>query len=486
MIKRILAAATAAALLLLASCETFEDMAMKGTPDEKAVAKGTAAWNEKTPSAAKPFWNTIKDKAVRDKYTGYVDKYDAGEKSLADAAAVKSGEDARVLASYEKAQKAFSGLPEELALPEDARAGGNALAEGRMRSLINEDRLSYARELGKGAVRTFGGTEAINSMDAEIGSILSSRKREADADESLRKAREAEGFDERLRGMDAASAAYAKAETSLTDEAARAKVSKSPGIAREASRLRKKRQDIAVEREKLLREQAYSFKDRIGEEFARVPDKDKVGNMTLEELLAHQESVKANVAAVYDEMVQFAARYPQTVEPELLEEVEEQKKDLDAKIAQVNVEIRTAREIASRGKVVLPIMIGLFNPQPGSAAEAKKSRPAVFRAASVKGKEYWWGMVSIPKGVMNDLVVTVNDSRAVRVFTENTKSGTLIEKNKLKDLVNRGYKVGNSSPVLNAGSQLTTDKYFFEIQEGKTPNYEGEVTVYSSFIVRMR
>ncbi len=64
--------------------------------------------------------------------------------------------------------------------------------------------------------------------------------------------------------------------------------------------------------------------------------------------------------------------------------------------------------------------------------------------------------------------------------------GKLIEKNKMKDLVNRGYKVGNSWPVLNAGSQLTSDKYFFEIQKGKTDSYQGEVVVYSSFVVRMR
>jgi hypothetical protein len=257
-------------------------------------------------------------------------------------------------------------------------------------------------------------------------------------------------------------------------------------VVRDASRLRKKRQDLAVEREKLLREQAYLYRERIGEEFARVPEKDKVGAMTLEELLSHQESVKASVEAAYDEMTRFAERYPQAADAEMMAEIEEQKKDLDAKIAQVNAEIRTAKEIASRGKVVMPIMIGLFNPQPGTTAEAKKSRPAIFQAKGARDNEYWWGMVSIPKLTMNDLVVTVNDSRTVRVFADNTKSGTLIEKNKMKDLVNRGYKVGNSWPVLNAGQQLATDKYFFEIQKGKTPNYEGEVVVYSSFIMRMR
>jgi hypothetical protein len=56
----------------------------------------------------------------------------------------------------------------------------------------------------------------------------------------------------------------------------------------------------------------------------------------------------------------------------------------------------------------------------------------------------------------------------------------------MKDLVSRGSKVGTSWPVLNAGSQLATDTYFFEIQPGKTGGYEGEVVVYSSFMTRVR
>ena len=131
-------------------------------------------------------------------------------------------------------------------------------------------------------------------------------------------------------------------------------------------------------------------------------------------------------------------------------------------------------------------MIGLFNPAPGSTAESKKSRPAKFSATKQKKAEYWWGMVSIPKGEMNDLVITLKDNRNVRVFNENTKSGKLIEKNNLKDLVSRSSRVGNSWPVLNAGSQLKGSNYFFEIDKGKTEDYSGEVVVYSSFITRMR
>jgi len=485
-----LTAVAAAAVMLLASCGTFGPRS-KATRDEEAIAGGTAAWNQKGPAAAKPYWDEIEDQTVLATYTGYLQSFDSGSEYLAEARS--AGDEARALASYEKAQGLLAGLPEDLEIPAETRSSGLAIAEGRMRSLITANELSKARELGGTAVRTFGASQAIDAMNAEIDVVSASRKRETGADAERNQAREVVDFDAKIAALETATRAYARAGTQLADDAAKARVSESPGVAGAAARLRRKRQDLAVEREKLLREQAYAYKDRIGEEFARVPDKDKVGNMTLEELLEHQESVKAGVEAAYQELTQFAARYPEVADAEFTAQVEEQKKDLDAKIEQVNAEIRTAqenarraKELASRGKVVMPIMIGLFNPEPGSSAEAKKSRPAVFRATGVEGDEYWWGMIAIPRGTMNDLVITVSDSRQVRVFGENTESGRLIERRKMEDLVNRGYRMGNSWPVLNAGAQLPTDKYFFQIQQGKTPTYEGEVVVYESFIVRMR
>jgi hypothetical protein len=487
-----MAAAAAAAVTLLASCGTFGSGA-KTTRDEQAVVQGTAAWNQKGPAAAKPYWDEIEDRSVLATYTGYLQSFEAGSKYLAEAESASAKDEARSLASYEKARELLADLPEDLELPPETRASGMAIAQSRMRSLIDADELSKALELGEKAVRTFGRSEAIDTMNAEIDVVSASRRREADADARGTRAREAVDFDGKVAALEAATRAYARAGSQLGAAAAEAGVSESPGVAREASRLRRKSQDLAVEREKLLRERAYAYKDRIGEEFARVPDKEKVGNMTLEELLQHQESVKAGVEAAYEELMQFAARYPEVADPEFTAEIEKQKKELDEKIAEVNAEIliakenaRRAKEIASRGKVVMPIMIGLFNPEPGNSAETNKSRPAVFQSTGVQGDEYWWGMVAIPRGTMNDLVITVSDSREVRIFGENTKSGALIERRKMKDLVNRGYRMGNSWPVLNAGAQLPTDKYFFEIQQGKTPAYEGEVVVYDSFVVRMR
>jgi hypothetical protein len=479
---RALLAAAAAALVLL-SCQTT---AVRETPDQKAIARGTAAWNDSSPAAAAAYWNAITDPAARGRYLSYLGAFESGSRALDEASALKPAEEERILAGYQKAQAAFAGLPTQLTLPAETKARATGLAEGRMRALIGAGKLAAARELGKKAIASFGDSEAIQSMDAEIDVVLASRKREADADGSLEKARATEAFYDRIAAFEAASAAFARAESLLAGDAGKAGVAKSTGVAREAARLRRKRQDAAIEKDKLLRERAYSFKDRIGEEFARAPEAKAVGSLTPEDVLAHEESVKGHVEAVYQEMGEFASRYPQAIDLEMIREVEEQKKDLDAKIAQINAEISTAREIASRGRIAMPVMIGLFNPQPGSTEEAKKSRPAAFGAKAAKKAEYWWGMVSITPGAMNDLVVTVSDSRTVRVFAENTKSGVLVDGKRIRDLVNRGYKVGNSWPVLNAGSQLTSDKYFFEVQPGKTPDYTGDVIVYSSFIMRMR
>jgi hypothetical protein len=59
----------------------------------------------------------------------------------------------------------------------------------------------------------------------------------------------------------------------------------------------------------------------------------------------------------------------------------------------------------------------------------------------------------------------------------------MIERKGLKDLVNRGNKVGNSWPVLNAGEAPEA-----VVPRGPRGKAEpiGEAVVYSSFIARMR
>jgi hypothetical protein len=254
----------------------------------------------------------------------------------------------------------------------------------------------------------------------------------------------------------------------------------------QAAKLKKKRGNVRIEMERLIRDRGNSFKERIGEEFARQPESAKVGNMGPEDILKFNEDVRANIEKQYEEMVAFSENYPSVIDKDMLRDIDQQKKGLDDKIETVAAEVKHAKDIASRGKAAMPLLIGLFNPVPGSKAEGEKSRPAVLRGKVDGEAAYWWGMVSIDAGKMNDLVVTLKDGKEVQVYSENTLSGSRIKKDKLPDLVSKGNKIGNSWPVLNAGSLLKNGQYYVRIMGNANPSYSGEVVVYSSFISRMR
>jgi len=470
-------------LIIFSSCQTFS----KGeSADERTIAKGVKIWNKKSPMAAKAYWRSINDKDTNKKYMSYLATYNDGAKILFNAADTKANDQVRQLIACKNSIKTFSTLDKNLMLPSETRNAGLFLTEGCVRYLINVNQISEARSLLSSARNIYGESEILKGMNREIDVIFTSRARQANAESVAQKARKSENPEVKISALEESINLYKKAENTLASDASIAEVAKNPGIIAETKALRKKHQNVAVEREIFLRERAYYYKNRIGEEFASVPEKGKTGQMKLEEILKHQETIKNNVNEVYKEMEIFASRYPDVIGQDILDEIAIQKKDLDAKIAQVNKEILTAKEIASRGKVAMPVMIGLFNPQPGTTEESKRSRPAQFSGKNTKKAEYWWGMVSIPKNEMNDLVITMKDHRTVRVFSENTKSGKLIKKKKLPDLVNRTHRIGNSWPVLNAGGQLDSNKYFFEVQPGITKEYEGEVVIYSSFIARMR
>jgi len=486
MMKRLYAKGIAIAVALAFATTSCVTTGKGGSPDERNIENGIQAWNKRNPGAARGYWSDIKDPKARKRYLDYIESFKAGDAALSDAMNGKKQTEAKLLAACEKALASFSSLDDRLTLPGGVRKDGASLSEGRMRALLAAGNGLRARDIGRKSVKAYGETEGLAALLKEAEIVGASRERAAKAESLAQQGRSTEDFAASLASFDASLEAYKKAEAALASESSSAGLESSAGVAAERKVLRRETQNVSVERDGAIRAQVYHYKDRIGEEFARVPERGKEGAMSLEELLAHQESVKTNIDSVYKEMIAFAGNYPESIGKDVLDEIEAKKRDLDLKIAQINNEIRTAKEIASRGKVVMPVMIGLFNPAPSTGDEGKKSRPAVFSAKKAKKEEYWWGMVSIPRGEMNDLVVTMKDSRVVRVFGENTKSGKLIEKNKMPDLVNRNYKVGNSWPVLNAGGQLPTNKYFFEVQPGKTAEYEGEVVVYSSFIMRMR
>jgi hypothetical protein len=477
------------AATMVFSCQTAPQGATKNVqalPDDKLITRGRDAWNKKEPEAARESWNQIQDAATRAKYVGYIDAYAGLNNDLDAAAAAKIEEQAKFDAAYGRARKALDSFPPELKISPELRDKAAKTAADRVRALLDARRTSSARELAQSAVNDYGDVYQLPLMLKEADLLLTAQRSTGKADETLEKARSEEEFYTKIGLYESAAASYAKAESALLESAQREGVSETAAVSAESARIKKKRQDSRIEMERRLRERQYSFKDRIGEEFARVPEGDKVGTMTKEEMLAFESEKKANIEKEYQELKLFHERFPAVIDSAMLAEVDAQRKELETRIARVEAEIRTAKEIASRGKPVSPLLIGLFNPQPGTKGNDQKSRPAVFRGATRGGPEYWWGMEEIAKGAMNDLVVTVGDERTIRVFAENTKSGSLIGKNGIKDLVNRSYKVGKSWPVLNAGAQLPSGLYFIEVQEGKQAAYQGEVVIYSSFIARQR
>ncbi|MEM5947941.1 hypothetical protein WKV44_05245 [Spirochaetia bacterium 38H-sp] len=469
-------------ILFLSGCTSFGEYAGM-TKDEIAVAKGIKAWNENEPAAAMGFWNKIEEPELKSKYMQYLSDYETASKLLQEAATIEDSD--RILESYDKAYLLLYNLPSELKIPEQDKTLALHVAEISIERYMQLGKLRTTKKVVQNTKDLFGTTPKIDEMQKISEVVTASWDRVAPVDTVAKKAIAVEDFDDRIKSIEIAISKYDKTNSILIDEANKLGVSDSSFVKTESLRIKRRQQNLFIEREKQLRNQAYMYKELAGKEFARVPSGKNPGNLSLKELLDHYESVKEGISRIYDEVKAFSEKYPDVMDEDFMVELQSYKDELNDKIAKVIEEIKKAEEIASRGKVVMPVMIGLFNPDPSSSKDSKKSRPAKFSAEKVKKADYWWGMVAIPPGEMNDLVITVTSGCSVRVFPVNTKSGKLIKKNKIPDLVNRAYRVGNSWPVLNAGALLPTDKYFFEVTPGPE-NYSGEVVVYSSFIARLR
>ncbi len=475
-------------MAVLAAMAVLSCTSTKMTADEKAVTAGINAWNKREPEAARAYWTDIKNAEMNKKYIGHIDQYNEGVKALESTDSTKNQN--KILNACNTALKNFSSLDDALDLPADVCEKGAVTSAACAKRLVENGRTGEAKTLIAKAKKVYGDhadlakvvklADLVSSISAKR-SALSAQGKEASA---------VAGFDEKLQALEKVINNYTAAENEMNATAKKAGLQSESAVISSIKHLKQDRQDLAIQREGLVRDKVYEFKDKFGAEFARQPapgsGKGKGGALTSYDILAHYKSVRANLDSIYAELMAFAGKYPKEISQDVLDDVKYMRNDLNAKITQISREIANAEEVASRGKTVMPLMIGLFNPAPGSTAASKKSRPAKFSATNAKKDEYWWGMVSIPKGQMNDLVITMRDNRTIRVFNANTKSGKLIKKNDMKDLVSKSNKIGNSWPVMNAGKQLNGTNYYFEVQKGKTTSYSGEVVIYNSFITRVR
>lgn len=476
-------AAVLAAGLAASSCLSVQ---LSSMGDGELARSGAERWNAGDLEGARPFWEAIKDVGVRDDYLGSYDRLAAVEEARAAAVALTPSQAARKEAAFRAVVNKAAALPKGLELPAAQKDGLRPVTVEALGYLTKAGKPDQASSLMKDAAAFLGDSDDYAPFRDDIAAYRRLLAEDGKAADHLEAAKAVGDFDERIGALEAAEKTQQAFESSVIAEHRRLGSRKESLLVALGAKAKKRRGEVRLEIERQVRERAYTFKERIGEEFARVPEGSRLGSMGPEDILKFNEEIRANIARQYDDIVAFAARYPKAIDADAIADVEAQRKALDDKIDLIAAEVRRAKDIASRGKAVMPLLIGLFNPQPGTKAEGEKSRPAVIKGKMAGEAEYWWGMVSIEKGRMNDLVVTLKDGKQVEIYEQNTLSGKQIKKKKLKDLVSRGSRIGNSWPVLNAGAAFPSGQYYVRIMDNGKPDYSGEVVVYSSFVARVR
>lgn len=486
----LLAAIALLAALGLNSCMTVQLSNMK---DDELVAAGVEQWNTKGPEEARPYWANIKDEALKTRYLGYIEEK-AGIEAAAEALLALPADDGFVV-SFEAFAIRFNAFPKSLTISDAFKPGLRPQTVEVVKARVRAGRIDEARSFAESANAFLGASDVYDPFLKESESLANIQAQEKDAEKLLSKARSTADFDDKIRAYETAIAAYGKVDSAAIDEIKLAGLPEDAPLAVFQGTIRKKRSAATVEMEKALRQRQASFNERIGEIFARTPEGDQLGNMTPEDLLKFHEKIRTDINDAYTELTAFAAKYPKVIDKGMIAEVESEKTNLDTRITQITDEIRRIKEEAqrnrliaeeyeSRGKVALPLMIGLFNPQPGSAAESKKSRPAKMKGTVNGEADYWWGMISIDAGSKDDLVVTMGDGKEIQVYADNPKKGAVPDR--MKNVVSMKDKVGKSWPVINAAKHLVNNRYYLQIKKNGTAAYTGEVVIYKSFIARMR
>jgi hypothetical protein len=303
-----------------------------------------------------------------------------------------------------------------------------------------------------------GGSLAARAADAErkADARLASARSSKDKERAASAAAAAEGFSTALK-------LFRSAE-SWTPEAADG-----------ASRVEAKALAASSLRKALLKESLVSFPDRMSEVFARSPSSSQ--GISDKELLAFNAETADLISRGLSDFEATVSEYPELLDSATIDRFRDAARALSARFARIEAAIQAVKD---RGKPVIPIIIGIFNPEPD---DPQRSRPATFSGNSASGSEWWWGIADIPKGIAQDLVVTMSDSRPVRVYSAGLASSG---KRPVSDLVNPLFKVGNSWPVLNAGARLNNGVFHIEVGPGRSELYSGEAVVYKSFMMRTR
>ena len=434
--------AVAVSLVFALSCVTSKPSAPTPVGDDEIIRAGALLFAEGKITEAEIAWSGIPDSAKRSLYVSFAEAY--------------AGYDAAV-------SKIERTLPE--AGPEAALAAIAKLGESG-----ESGRLPAAPQ-GIGTPDPRDTRARLARVGGEAGKALSGRaaEREKAADVELESARSGKAKESAVSAGKAAEG-FAAAGKLFRDAS-----EWMPEAASEALRVEAKAQSADELRNAIVKRSLLSFSERMGEVFARSPS--SAGKLGDKELLAFNAETAAMISSGLSNFELMVSEYPDLLDPSTIDRLRDSARGLSARFARIETVIKAVKD---RGKPVMPIIIGIFNPEPD---DPQRSRPASFSGDSASGSEWWWGIADIPKGLAQDLVVTMSDPRPVRIYAAGLGSSG---KRPASDLVNPLFRVGNSWPVLNAGARLDSGVFHIEVGPGRSEAYSGQAVIYKSFMMRTR
>ena len=423
----------AASSFVALSCLTPK--AVLKTEDE-IVSAGASLFAKGDIAEAETAWAEIPDAERRSLYISFAEAYSRFDASV--AAAEKALSNAEPLAAVVAAKGlgTFPAAPAGLAAvdPRDSR--------GRLARVGDE--------AGNDLIALAAGAE--RAADAQLASARSGKAKEG-----------AETAGKAAAGFAAAGELFSGASAWI------------PEAAEGELRVGTKAKSAEELRKALLKSTLLSFPDRMGEVFSRSTS--SAGKLGDKELLSFNAETAAMISGGLSDFERIVSEYPDLLDSAAIDRLRDSARGLSARFARIEAVVKAVKD---RGKPVMPIIIGIFNPEPD---DPQRSRPASFSGSAAGGSEWWWGIADIPKGLAQDLVVTMSDQRPVRIYSAGVGPGG---KKPASDLVNPLFKVGNSWPVLNAGARLENGVFHIEVGPGRADGYSGEAVVYKSFMMRTR
>jgi hypothetical protein len=429
--KYVINLALVVASTLIYSCAVLPDRS-----SASIVEEGSRLFSEGRVLEAEASWARLLDPAMREEYRSFAAAYAAFDEAVAAAEkALASGDPAAAIAAA-SAAGSLPAAPAAVGTPDPRDAAAR-----------------------------------LSRVSAKAGAALALRaaKVESEADERLAKAQSGampdrvEAASEALGGFTEAARLYRDAKVWV------------PQAEADAKRASTKASGAEELQRTLLRESLLSFPDRMGAVFARSPEDPK--KLDDKALLAFNAETASLIQGGIEEFDRIVSENPGLIDQATAERLRLSASSLSPRFARMEGAIKSTK---NRGRPVMPLIVGIFNPQPG---DPQRSRPGNFGGGRVSGSDWWWGIADIPKGLAQDLVVTMSDSRPVRVYAAGKGSGG---GKTASDLVNPLFKVGNSWPVLNAGERLENGVFHIEVGPGSVSGYSGEAVVYKSFVTRTR